>query len=184
MSEKKLNNLKLKLLIKELNLLESEEEYVDEFNSHYKPLFMMEIHNLGEEIPIQTGDTQTENTKKDKKIDVTEEELLKIKSVFRSIAKFCHPDRTSDIYLITMYTEAQNAYDRNDLLTLYKLAQKLNIDVDLDQDNIFLLEKIVNEKKQELKSMETSFLWLWVNAKSEEEKNKIILQFVNQYIKK
>ena len=33
-----------------------------------------------------------------------------------------------------MYTEAQNAYDRNDLLTLYKLAQKLNIDVDLDQD--------------------------------------------------
>ena len=83
-----------------------------------------------------------------------------------------------------MYTEAQRAYDKNDLLTLYKIAQKLSIEVDLDETNIFLLEKIVNEKKQELKSLETSFLWLWVNAKTDEEKNQIILQFVNQHIKK
>jgi hypothetical protein len=184
MSNKKLNNLKLRLLIKELNLLESEEEYVNEFNSHYKPLFLMEVHNLGEELPIQTGNTQTEEKKNSKKFEVTDEELLKIKSVFRSIAKFCHPDKTTDVYLVTMYTEAQRAYDKNDLLTLYKIAQKLSIEVDLDETNIFLLEKIVNEKKQELRTMETSFLWLWVNAKTDEEKNQIILQFVNQYIKK
>jgi hypothetical protein len=184
MSNKKLNNLKLRLLIKELNLLESEEEYVNEFNSHYKPLFLMEVHNIGEELPIQTGNTQTEEKKNNKKFEVTDEELLKIKSVFRSIAKFCHPDKTTDVYLVTMYTEAQTAYDRNDLLTLYKIAQKLSIEVDLDETNIFLLEKIVNEKKQELRTMETSFLWLWVNAKTDEEKNQIILQFVNQHIKK
>jgi hypothetical protein len=184
MSNKKLNNLKLRLLIKELNLLESEEEYVSEFNTHYRPLFMKEIHNLGEELPIQTGDTKNENKKIDKKYDVSDEELLKIKSVFRSIAKFCHPDKTTDVYLVTMYTEAQRAYDKNDLLTLYKISQKISIEVDLDETNIFLLEKIVNEKKQELKSLETSFLWLWVNAKTDEEKNQIILQFVNQYIKK
>jgi hypothetical protein len=83
-----------------------------------------------------------------------------------------------------MYTEAQRAYDKNDLLTLYKISQKLSIEVDLDETNIFLLEKIVNEKKQELKSLETSFLWLWDNAKTDEEKNQIILQFVNQHIKK
>jgi Mg2+ and Co2+ transporter CorA len=69
-------------------------------------------------------------------------------------------------------------------LTLYKISQKLSIEVDLDETNIFLLEKIVNEKKQELRIMETSFLWLWVNAKTDEEKNQIILQFVNQHIKK
>ena len=40
MSKKKLNDLKLNLYLKELNLLESEKQYVDEFTSHYKPQFM------------------------------------------------------------------------------------------------------------------------------------------------
>jgi len=183
MANNKLNNLKLKLLIKELNLLESEEEYVSEFTDHYRPLFMTEVHNTGEEIPIQTGDTRNETKKKEKKIEVSEEEQQKIKNVFRSIAKVCHPDKTSDPYLITMYEEAQKAYEKNDLLTLYKIAQKLSIEINLDQTNIHLLERIVNEKKQDLKIIETSFLWLWVHAKTDEEKQNLILQFVNQHKK-
>jgi hypothetical protein len=179
----KLNNLKLKLLIKELNLLESEEEYVSEFTNHYRPLFMTEVHNTGEEIPIQTGDTRSETNKKEKKIEVSEEELQKIKNVFRSIAKLCHPDKTTDTYLIGMYDEAQKAYDRNDLLTLFKLTQKMSIEIDIDETNIYLMERIVSEKKQELKMIESSFLWLWANAKTDEEKQNLILQFVNQHKK-
>lgn len=181
MGNNKLNNLKLKLLIKELNLLESEEEYVSEFTDYYRPLFMTEVHNTGEEIPIQTGNTRNETNKKEKKIEVSEEEQQKIKNVFRSIAKVCHPDKTSDPYLTTMYEEAQKAYDKNDLLTLYKIAQKLSIEINLDETNVHLLERIVNEKKQELKMIETSFLWLWVHAKTDEEKQNLILQFVNQH---
>lgn len=180
MSKSKLNKMKLDLYLKELTLLESEEEYVCEFTDHYRPLFMKEVHNTGEEIPIQTGNTRNETNKKEN-FEVSEEEQQKIKNVFRSIAKVCHPDKTSDPYLITMYEEAQKAYDKNDLLTLYKIAQKLSIEVKLDETNIYLLERIVNEKKQELKIIETSFLWLWVHAKTDEEKQNLILQFVNQH---
>jgi len=183
MGNQKLNNLKLKLLIKELNLLESEEEYIKEFTSFYKPLFNMEIHKSDQELPIITGETQNVSNKNEKKYEVTDEELLKIKNVFRTIAKFCHPDKTSDIYLISMYSEAQMAYDRNDLLTLYKISQKLSIDIELDESNIFLLEKIVNEKKQTLKLIENSFLWLWVHAKTDDQKKHIIDEFLKIYNK-
>ena len=74
MVENKLNNLKLKLLLKELNLLETEEEYNNEFTTHYRPIFMKEIENSGEELPVSSGNTNSENTKKENKFEVSEEE--------------------------------------------------------------------------------------------------------------
>jgi hypothetical protein len=183
MMDKKLSNLKLKLLLKELNLLETEEEYNNEFTSHYRPIFMKEIENSGEELPVSSGNTNSENTKKDKKFEVTEEEEQKIKVIYRNIAKLCHPDKTSDSYLIGIYSECQKAYEKNDLLTLYKISQKLMIDVDLNENDIFLLQRIVNEKKQELSYLKMSFLWLWVHANTDEEKQNLILQFINQHKK-
>jgi len=41
MSKKKLNDLKINLYLKELNLLELEKEYVDEFTTYHKPLFIV-----------------------------------------------------------------------------------------------------------------------------------------------
>ena len=180
MSSNKLNNLKLSLLLKELSLLESEEQYNKEFIDYYKPLFMQEVIELDGEIPPQTGDTQNHERKKEKKFEVSEEEQIKIKNVFRNIAKVCHPDKTDDPYLHGIYSNAQTAYDKNDLLTLYKISQTLNIEVDIDKENIFLLQRIVDEKKQELKSVEGSYLWLWVNAKTEEEKMNLIKQFTGK----
>ena len=180
MSSNKLNNLKLSLLLKELTLLEGEEQYNKEFIDYYKPLFMKEVIGLDGEIPPQTGDTQNHERKKEKKFDVSEEEQTKIKNVFRNIAKVCHPDKTDDPYLHGIYSNAHTAYDQNDLLTLYKISQTLNIEVDIDKENIFLLQRIVDEKKQELKSVEGSYLWLWVNAKTEEEKINIINQFTGK----
>jgi len=179
MSTKKLNNLKLNVLLKELNLLETEQEYIDQFVEYYKPLFMEEINKHQSEVPILSGDGQFDRTDKINKIEVSDEEQLKIKNIFRSIAKLCHPDKTDDTYFHAMYEEAQKAYERNDLLTLYKISQKLNIEVDIDEDNIFLLQRIIDEKKNELKTIQSSFLFLWVNAKTEEEKMNIIKMFIS-----
>lgn len=179
MSTKKLNNLKLTVLLKELNLLETEQDYIDQFVEHYKPLFAEEINKHQEDVPPLTGDGQFDRTDKINKIEVNEEELLKIKNIFRSIVKLCHPDKTTDEKLIKIYSEAQKAYEGNDLLTLYKLAKKLNIDVDIDENNILLLQRIVDEKKKEIRSVYNSFLWLWVNAKTDEEKMNIIKHFVS-----
>ena len=57
------------------------------------------------------------------------------------------------------------------------------INVDMSESDIFLLQRIVNEKKQEVSSLKMSFLWLWVHAKTDEEKQNLILQFINQHKK-
>lgn len=180
MSTKKLINLKLTVLLKELNLLETEQEYVDQFIEHYKPLFMEEINKNQSEVPTLSGDSQFDRTDKIIKIEVSEEEELKIKNIFRSIAKLCHPDKTKDEELIEIYSEAQKAYEENNLLTLYKIARKLNIEVDLDENNILLLQRIVDEKRNHIKTLESSFLFLWVNARTEEEKMNLIKMFISQ----
>ena len=180
MSSNKLNNLKLTLLLKELNLLESEKDYIDQFINHYKPLFMEEVLKLNKEIPPQSGETQFDKTDKVVKIEVSEEEELKIKNLFRSIAKLCHPDKTKDESLVELYSEAQKAYESNDLLTLYKIATKLKIEIDIDKNNIVLLQRIVDEKKKLIKLAYDSFLWLWVNARTEEEKINYIKMFITQ----
>lgn len=180
MQPNKLSQLKLNLLLRELSLLESEEEYNNQFIEHYKPLFMEEVIKLDESLPINTGDTQTDKTDKIIKIDVSEEESIKIKNIFRSIAKICHPDKTKDESMVEIYKEAQRAYEGNDLLTLYKLSQKLSIEVNLDESDLHLLQRIVNEKKKNIKHVEGSYLWLWVNAKTDEEKLNLIKMYVSQ----
>ncbi len=90
---------------------------------------------------------QTQYIKK-KTIEVSDEELKTIKSVFRSIAKLCHPNKTKNIYRNKLYEEAQFAYEINDLLILYKITKKLNIEVEINLSTIFLLEKIVSDKKK------------------------------------
>jgi hypothetical protein len=182
----KLKNLKLDLLLKELKLLDSEKQYNDEFTSYYKPIFMDELGKNGYKPNIQTGETTTNaiGSKQKKVIEVGDEELKTIKSVFRSIAKICHPDKTKNIYRIKLYEEAQFAYEINDLLTLYKISKKLNIEVELNTQTLYLLEKIITDKKKELKDIESSFLWLWVNEEDEEKKLSLIKQFINKHNKK
>ena len=178
----KLKSLKLDLLLKELKLLDSEKEYIDEFTNHYKPIFMDELGKNGYKPNIKTGETSsnTVHQKQKKTIEVSDEELKTIKSVFRSIAKLCHPDKTKNIYRNKLYEEAQFAYEINDLLTLYKITKKLNIEVEINLTTIFLLEKIVSDRKKELKSVETSFLWLWVNESDENKKMELINKFIKQ----
>ena len=79
MSKKKLTNMKMNLYLKELNLLELEKEYVDEFTTYHKPLFMEEAVKMGYKSPIVTGETISCGIKKDKPFEVTEKELKIIK---------------------------------------------------------------------------------------------------------
>lgn len=181
----KLKSLKLDLLLKELKLLDSEKEYIDEFTNHYKPIFMDELGKNGYIAEIPTGETNNHNIKSTQKknIEVSNEDKKLIKSIFRSIAKLSHPDKTSNHYKNKLYDQAQIAYDENDLLVLYKVSKKLNIEVEINISTLTLLEKIVEDKKKQLKSVETSFLWLWVNSDTQEKKDQLINQFLNKHNK-
>ena len=118
MLEKKLSDMKLNIYLKKLNLLELEKEYVDEFTSYYKPLFLKEAGDNGYEILIVSANTETScNTKVEKSYEVSDEEQSIIKKVFRDIAKICHPDKSGSEDLINEYLLAKEAYEKNDLLS-------------------------------------------------------------------
>lgn len=179
----KLKSLKLSLLLKELKLLDSEKEYIDEFTNHYKPIFMDELSKNGYKPKIITGETKNNisDTINKKIIEVSEDELKTIKTIFRTIAKICHPDKTKNLYRNKLYDQAQVAYEINDLLSLYRITKKLNISVDLTVDSLILFEKIVVDKKKELKEIGSSFLWLWVNETNDEKKMEIINKFIKTH---
>jgi hypothetical protein len=179
--DNKLKNLKLDLLLKELKLLDLEKEYVDEFTKHYRPIFMDVLSKNGYKPQIITGETLNTPIKKENKISVDENELKTIKTIFRKIAKVSHPDKTKNIYKNKLYDEAQIAYDENNLLVLYKVAKKLNIDIELNVSNLLLIEKIISDEKKELSSVETSFLWVWANTESQEKKDELINQFIKKH---
>ncbi len=176
--ESDLRRLKLSLLLKELDMIELNEKYSQEFNDYYRPLFMKEAAKHSPE-PSSNKKQSGETKPGTKSFDVTDEEAQKIKEIFRSIAKQCHPDKTQDSYLNELYKQSHLAYESNDLLTLYKITQLLNIEIEIDEQNIFLLQRIVNERKERVSSLESSFLWLWVHAKSEEKKEEIIKKYIS-----
>lgn len=173
--------MKLDLYLKELNLLDSEKEYLEEFRGFYQPKFMEQALKQGYEPRIVTGETNSScEIKKDNAFEVTKEEEKIIKTIFRAIAKECHPDKTKSLIRAKWFEESQKAYEKNDLLTLYKFAMKLNIEIDFEINKTILLEKTIEEKKKELQQITTSFLWLWAHSETEEEKQEIILKFINQ----
>lgn len=173
--------MKLDLYLKELNLLDSEKEYLKEFQGVYQPMFMEEARKQGYEPKVITGETNFNcGLKKENTFEVTKEEEKIIKTIFRSIAKECHPDKTKSPIRVKWFEESQIAYEKNDLLTLYKFAKKLNIEIDFEINKTILLQKTIEEKKKELQQITTSFLWLWVHADTDENKKEIILKFINQ----
>jgi hypothetical protein len=179
----KLKNRKLDLLLKELKLLDSEKSFIEEFTDYYSPIFLQELADNGYETPKpeENENFVVTDKPKEKSIEVNEKDEKLIKSIFRSIAKLAHPDKSKNLYRNKLYDEAQSAYEQNNLLVLYKIAKKLNIEVEINVHTISLLEKIIEEKKKEIKVVEDSFLWLWVNEEEENKKNELVQRFIDKH---
>jgi hypothetical protein len=185
----KLKNLELKKLLQEFHFLEVDKEFKDEFIEFYKPLFMKEVQskktseqreNEINKTPPQPNENKNDEIKPKNIFNVSEDELDKIKKIFREIVKICHPDKSGGNQYINEYLLAKEAYEKNDLLTLYTISTKLNIIVDIDEDNVFLLKRNVEQKRKELLELEKSFLWLWVHSQNDFDKDKIIEMFIQQ----
>lgn len=194
----KLKNLKIQKLIQEYTFLLTDDEYKKEVVNTYQKDFLSIINGmLIPEEPKKDSEKKEENTdenKKDegelpKKQPKINNELIndvtknKIKKTYREIVKLTHPDKVNSNDLIKVYIEAKGAYEDNDLFTLYFICSKLNIVLDLDEEDTEVLNKLIELKKKELKLIENSFLWMWVHAKNDTEKEKLVTTFVDKHYK-
>jgi hypothetical protein len=174
----KFKNLEIKKLISEYNFLLDEEEWKNLIIEENKSDFLNAI-NSGERKEENKDTKESSEIKKDKKeFELDEETKKRIKKIYYKIASISHPDKVSDPNLNEIYQRAAKYYEENNILEIYRIANELKIPFDIDKTEIDKMKSIIDEKKKFLKSLEGSWLWLWVNAHTDEEKENIVKMFL------
>jgi len=189
--EDKLKRLEIKKLIQEYNFLLLDDEFKKEVISENRPEFLEKTQKLRSELGIN-NDPEPKTEKKEEEVNLPKKPKIepdsvdksvknKVKKLYREIVKKTHPDKTNSEDLINLYMKATIASDDYNLFELFIICIELNIDIDIDINDKDTLTVLIEMKKNELKSIEASFIWIYYMAKTEEEKNKLIELFVKKH---
>lgn len=197
----RLKNLQIKKLINELNFLEinykdisdimveADNEFIENLNlildknPSIKDLYnkkleeTLNINIKDNDININIIDDTINNSNK-----LNSESYIKLRKLYRDIVKLTHPDKSNSDEFSSIYIEATNHYNNNDLIELYKICDNLNIKYDIDENYENLLKNKILYFKDKIKFMESTFTWNWISCVDEYEKNKIIIDFINHKI--
>jgi hypothetical protein len=180
---KRLEQLEVQKLLQEYSFLLLDEEYKREIVESNREEFLNKIRNTRGDTPPPPPTQPQEKPKKDKidpsTVDKTTKD--KVKKLYREIAKVTHPDKAKTDEHTDLYMQATVAADEFNLFVLYEICSKLNISHSIDIEDKDILKIRINKKRDELKSIESSFIWLYAHAQTEEEKQKLIDQFINKH---
>jgi DnaJ-domain-containing protein 1 len=141
--DNKLNDLKIEKIIQEYTFLKSDEEYKKELINSNQSEFLGIINqklSVIEPSKIKQVDNQPQPNKhkllpKVNSETLSHNEKVKLKKIYRDIVKLTHPDKVDDEELNETYINAKNAYEQYDLFELYFISNKLNIILDLAEDD-------------------------------------------------
>ncbi len=107
-----------------------------------------------------------------------------IKKLFREIVKLTHPDKTFNkknrLELNDLYIKAKIASEESNIYDLLVICDKLSIKWSIDLYEKKILEDNLEVKRNKIKSIESSYIWLWINAETIEEKYKIVNLFIEK----
>ena len=184
-----LKYLEFQRLMKELQFVESDYEYQNEIIRIKDSDFLNSVNDFLNNYP----ELQEIYTNKKSKIDIDviedvqidddiKEEIPEAKSLYRSIVKSTHPDKVDNKRLNHLYKQATEAYDNNDLITLYKVSSELDINIEFNGDLINQIRNKIDLLKSQTKMLESTFTFKWIKSDDESEKNKIILEFIRSRI--
>jgi hypothetical protein len=176
---KKLEQLELQKLFQEYNYLVLDDQYKKELISETQPEFLTKVSELRKDPPQQTPPSPPKEKEK-KDLPITPELKNKVKKLYREIAKVTHPDKVDSKEYEELYIRATKASEEYNLFELYDICSELGILYSMELEDKDILRIRINEKRDELKKIESSFIWLYINAKNEEEKEKLIQLFIDQ----
>jgi len=190
--DERLVDLQINKLILEYSFLKSDEELKREvINTKQKDFLDLVNGKLNELDPQNTNhEPKTKQETKSKKIEpkidisgITENTKIRIKKIYRNIVKVTHPDRVDSDELKELYMEATEAYEAYNIFELCFISKKLNIKVKLSLEETKTLNDLIDSKKDDIKKIESSFIWLWINASNESEKNELVDRFIEKHYK-
>jgi hypothetical protein len=108
-------------------------------------------------------------------------ELPEAKKIYRDIAKATHPDKIKNIKLNELYLEATEAYEQNDLVTLYKVCSELNIEFELPDDFISQVKNKIDSYREQVSFLENTYTYKWIKSE-DDTKNKVVVEFIRSKI--
>ncbi len=185
--------LELQRLIKELQFVESDYIYQSEIIKQSDDKFLENVDSILNKFPNlkviwdEKQEQKYEFTNQNSNSNIIDEDNLlqdsKFKKAYREIVKNTHPDKVKNTKLNDTYLEATSAYESGDLVTLYKICLDLNIYLDLTDDEIEKIKIKINIFKNRIKFLESTYTYRWLKSDDIEDKNKVILSFIENKIK-
>ena len=190
-----LKYLEFQRLMKELQFVESDYQYQSEILKLSDSEFLKNVDTVLNQFPELKeiyNRRQAEiykNVVIEPRIDSIQEvevspvtEDLEAKKLYRDIVKSTHPDKIKNHKLNELYLEATDAYEKNDIITLYKVCSELNLDFELPSDYVEKLNTKINSLKQQISFLETTFTFKWIKSSSQHDKNRVVVEFIRSQI--
>lgn len=203
----KLKRLEVKKLLKELDFIESDFNYKNEIVFEADSEFIKSVNDLLEKHPMLKEVIDKKNNKRvdsvfsdiikealDKDNEVEEELVeefineevvnvvnpreVKMKKLYRDIAKLTHPDKIVSEKLNDLYLKSTKFYKNSDITGIYYICDELGITYEIDdEDNEMIINKI-NSLKNRISFMESTLTWRWYHSENEKEKEQIVLSYI------
>lgn len=189
-SVSKKDQLELKKMMKEWDYLLTEEEYKNEVIGEYKSEFLKRVGIIEAEKPVleePVAESKEEEKEQEEPEDIddgiSDYVKKKVKKLYREIAKVAHPDKSDSEDHVTLYIAAKKASVEFDLISLYDICENLNIPYSVEIEDKDVFKASIDGKKDELKKIENSFIWLYAEAKTDEERDDLVLRFREKFCK-
>jgi hypothetical protein len=195
----KLKYLEFDKLIKELDFIQSEIKFKSELIRNIDSHFMESVSHFLKAHPHlktvydnQVNYNLSKNEKMTSKEENVEEKIIEdieeiddiritdtnIRSLYRKIVKLTHPDKNGTQSLTHLYSEATEAYKSGKIYSIYKICHKLNLSVELTDEEIYQIKSEIKSEKERLNFLETTYPYQWWNENLESSKEKIILSYI------
>lgn len=189
-----LKHLEFQRLLKELQFVEYDYLYQSEIIKECDKEFYTSIDNILEKYPelkeiyYNKSDLNSQiiSSNISPKLSESNNSIIidnsNHKKIYHSIVKVTHPDKIKNKKLNNLYIEASEAYENNDIISLYKVCSDLNIEFDIPNNLYFEIKEKIDSIKNRIKFIENTFTYKWFKSKSNLEKNKILMEFIKHKI--
>jgi hypothetical protein len=197
----KLKYLEFDKLIKELDFIESEIRFKSELIRNIDSHFMDSVtHFLNDHPHLKTvyEDQVTSNLLNSEKTiskelhcdEENNEDVVvdtdvvdsKIKNLYRQIVKLIHPDKNGTETLNHLYSEATEAYKAGKIFSIYKICHKLNLSVQLSDEELNTIKEEIKSGRERIKFLETTYTYQWWTENLNSTKEKIILSYIKSQL--
>jgi len=195
MNMRHIKYLEFQRLMRELQFVESDYQYQSEILKLSDSEFFKDVNSILNQFPdlkeiyYRRREEIFKNVVVEPSIQSIQEEVevvvpesIEAKKLYRDIVKTTHPDKIKNHKLNELYLEATDAYEKNDLITLYKVCSELKIDFELPDDYAKKLSLKIDSFKNQITFLESTYTFKWIKSETQHDKNRVVIEFIRSQI--